>query len=123
MRSFRYALDPLCLSVCFLYSVNRWLIKPVYAGPGIHGYFSDFLLIPAALPFVLWVQRSIGLRDHDRTPTPSEIFGHLLVWSIVSELAAPGIFPWVTSDAFDVVAYSVGALAAAVWWNHASFAE
>jgi hypothetical protein len=120
VRSFRYALDPLCLSVCFLYAVNRWLIKPVYGGPWLHGYFNDFLLIPAALPFVLWVQRWIGLRDHDRTPTRSEIFGHLLVWSIVSELAAPRIFPWVTSDAFDVLAYSIGALAAAVWWNYSA---
>ncbi len=123
VRSFRYALDPLCLSVCFLYAFNRWLIKPIYAGSLLQGYFNDLLLIPAALPLVLWLQRRIGLRNHDRAPTRTEIFGHLLVWSIVSELAAPGIFPWATSDAFDVLAYSVGALAATVWWNYPSFAE
>ena len=117
MKVFRYAFDPLCLSACFLYAANRWLIEPVCAWPFLHDHFDDMLLIPAALPLILWFQRLLGLRNHDRPPTASEIFGHLLVWSIVSELLGPPIFPWAVGDLLDVVAYALGALVAGVWWN------
>ena len=33
VRPFRYALDPLCLSACLCYAINRWLIKPVCTWP------------------------------------------------------------------------------------------
>lgn len=122
MTSFRYALDPLCLSACFLYAVNRWLIEPVCAWPFLHEHFNDLLLIPAALPLILGLQRWIGLRRHDRPPTVLEIIGHLLVWSLISELLGPFVFAWSVGDLLDVLAYSAGALVAGAWWNRKSLA-
>jgi ubiquinone/menaquinone biosynthesis C-methylase UbiE len=117
VKEFRYALDPLCLSACFLYSANRWLIKPVCAWPFLQHHFDDLLLIPAALPLILGLQRRLKLRNHDRPPTVAEIFGHLLVWSVISELLGPSIFPWAVRDLLDVVAYALGAVVAGFWWN------
>ena len=120
MRLFRYAFDPLCLSACFLYAVNRWLIKPVCLWPFVHQHFNDLLLIPAALPIVLGLQRWVGLRKHDRPPSASEIFGHLIVWSVIAEFLGPLVFARSVGDPLDVLAYSAGALAAGVWWNRKS---
>jgi ubiquinone/menaquinone biosynthesis C-methylase UbiE len=117
VKSFRYALDPLCLSTCFLYAANRWLIEPICSWPFLHEHFDDLLLIPAALPLVLGIQRWTGLRNHDLPPTASEICGHLLIWSIVCEGLGPLIFPWAVGDVLDVAAYALGALAAGIWWN------
>jgi hypothetical protein len=118
MKSFRYVLDPLCLSACFLYAANRWLIEPICSWPFLHEHFDDLLLIPAALPLVLGIQRWTRLRNHDLPPTALEIFGHLLIWSTVCEGLGPLIFPWAVGDVLDVAAYALGALAAGIWWNH-----
>jgi ubiquinone/menaquinone biosynthesis C-methylase UbiE len=117
VKAFRYWFDPVCLSACLLYAVNRWLIEPVCKWPFLHEHFNDLLLIPAALPLVLGLQRWLGLRNHDLPPMPSEIFRHLVIWSLVSELLGPLIFPWAVGDILDVFAYALGGLAAGVWWN------
>ena len=122
MKAFRYGVDPLCFTACLLYAVNRWLIEPVCSWPFLHEHFNDFLLIPAALPLVLGLQRWLGLRNRDLAPTPSEIFGHLVVWSLVSELLGPMIFPWAVGDLLDVLAYALGGLVAGVWWNRGALA-
>ena len=56
-------------------------------------------------------------------PLPALKFSDICWFGRLCRASSPWHLPWVTSDAFDVVAYSVGALAAAVWWNYASFAE
>jgi hypothetical protein len=122
VKTFRYVLDPLCLLACSLYAINRWLIEPVCKWPFLHEHFDDLLLIPAALPVVLGLQRWIGLRNHDRPPSLPEIVGHFLIRSLVAEALGPFIFPWTVGDALDVTAYSLGALAGAVWWNRSTIA-
>ena len=117
VKAFRYALDPLCFSACLFYTVNRWVIEPICTWPILHEHFNDLLLIPAALPLVLRLQRWAGLRNHDLPPTVSEIFGHLLIWSLISEALGPFIFRWSVGDMLDVAAYTFGALIAGVWWN------
>jgi ubiquinone/menaquinone biosynthesis C-methylase UbiE len=117
VKSFRYALDPLCLSACVLYAINRWLVEPVCSWPFLHQHFGDVLLIPAALPPILGLQRWAGLRNHDRAPTTSEIFGHLLIWSLVAEALGPRLFSWTVGDVLDVLAYALGALIAGAWWH------
>jgi ubiquinone/menaquinone biosynthesis C-methylase UbiE len=119
VRGFRYALDPICLCACALYTLNRWLIGPVCSWPFLHQYFNDLLLIPAALPIILGVQRWWGLRSHDRPPTAAEILGHLVVWSFIAEFAGPFFFPWVVGDFVDIGVYAVGAALAGAWWNRA----
>ena len=120
---FRYAFDPLCAAACLLYAGNRWLVEPVCKSPFLHEHFDDLLLIPAALPVVLGLQRWLGLRTHDRPPTTPEIFGHLALWSFVSEVLGPLIFPFSVGDILDVGAYALGALLAGLWWNRRSLAD
>ena len=123
VRPFRYALDPLCLSACLCYAINRWLIKPVCAWPFLHDHFNDLFLIPAALPLLLWLHRQLGLRTHDRPPTTSEILGHLFVWSIVCKIWGPMLFPWAVYDLGDILAYAAGAFVSCLWWNREALAN
>lgn len=117
MKPFRYALDELCLLGCGLYSLNRWWIKPHIHRGFFHSHFNDLLLIPCALPVVLWLQRLLRLRAHDRAPEFGEIAFHLVVWSVLFEVVGPRVMH-VTGDPLDVLAYLAGGLAAWVLWNH-----
>lgn len=115
---FRYALDPLCLAACALYALNRWGLKPaLQASPFIQGHFNDTLLIPAALPLVLWLQRRLRLRKSDVIPSMGEITLHLAVWAFIAECAGPFLLHRGTTDWRDVVAYSAGAAVACVLWR------
>ncbi|MGE3310374.1 MAG: hypothetical protein AB7O66_10425 [Limisphaerales bacterium] len=114
---FRYATDPLCLAACALYALNRWVVLPRVEGAFLHGQFNDLLLIPAALPWVLWAQRRLGLRRHDAPPTWSETGLHLAVWSLICEIMGPLGWHRGVADPWDVAAYVAGGIVAGVWWN------
>ncbi len=107
----------MCLVACAAYVLNRWLLKPGFDAAFLHGTFNDLLLIPAALPWVLWVQHKLGWRPSKTFPTPGEIVGHLLVWSVIAEGIMPLLNPRFTADWWDVVAYAAGAAVAAVLWR------
>lgn len=96
--------------------MNRWVLKPWIGGAFLHGYANDLLLIPAALPWVLWMHRRLRLRRDDGMPSWLEIFGHLALWSVLFEMIGPR-FLRVTGDTWDVAAYAVGAVVAGCWWN------
>jgi ubiquinone/menaquinone biosynthesis C-methylase UbiE len=117
---FRYGFDPLCLSACALYAACRWLIRPHTDAVFWHSYSTDYLLVPAALPLWLWVQRRLGLRAHDGFPTWREIGLSLVVWSLAAEAVAPLLFPSARGDWADVLAYAAGALAGGLGWTLAA---
>ncbi len=117
MRSFPYLRDPLCLAACGLYALNVAWLRPHFGGAFLRGQFNDTLLIPAALPLVLWVQRRLGVRPDDRRPTWSEIGLHLVVWSVAAEAIVPHLLARATGDWRDVAAYAAGAAVAGTWWN------
>jgi hypothetical protein len=114
---FRYALDPLCLLACVAYLGGRLWLRPRFPNTFWDYHFTDLLLIPAALPLLLWLQRRLGLRAHDARPSWSEIGVHLAVWSVAAELIAPLLFHSATGDWRDVLAYSAGAVVAGSWWS------
>ncbi|MCC7374339.1 MAG: hypothetical protein IT581_06770 [Verrucomicrobiales bacterium] len=116
MKRYAYWADPACLAAWVLYAANRWWAIPHWGGWLLRGQFNDFLLIPAALPPVLALQRWLGLRTDDRPPLWREIGFHLLVWSILFEAVGPHLLR-VTGDPYDVVAYAAGGLIGGVWWN------
>ena len=115
-RPFRYAFDPLCLAACALYAANRWLVKPHVESPFLRGHFDDLLLIPCALPLVLWAQRRLGLRAHDEPPTPGEIAMHLAAWTVIAEWIGPRWLHRGVADAWDAASYALGAALAFVVW-------
>lgn len=116
MKRFAYWRDPLFLAACVLYALNRWLVKPHVHSPFLHGQFNDCLLIPCALPLILWLQRQLGLRAQDDFPSAGEIGFHLVVWSVLFEFIGPHLMR-VTGDVRDVVAYAIGSFIAWCWWH------
>jgi hypothetical protein len=119
VKAFGYARDPLCLLACAGYVVNRWVVPPAWKGVFLRGYFDDCLLIPAALPLVLWLQFRLGLRPGPARPTWAEIVMHLAVWSVAAEVIMLHFSPHAIADPWDVVAYAAGAVVAGLVWTRA----
>ncbi|MDB6114232.1 MAG: hypothetical protein JWQ83_712 [Lacunisphaera sp.] len=117
MSRFRYARDPVCITACAGYAVNRWLVPFALKGFFLRYYFADTLLIPAALPFMLWLHSRLGLRPADARPRWSEISLHVVVWSVAAELIAPHLFARAMGDPWDVAAYAGGALISGLIWQ------
>ena len=117
MNRFRYLRDPLFIGACAAYAVNRWLLKPHLPHALLHNWFNDLLLIPCALPPLLLIHRWLGLRKHDAAPTRLEIFAHVIAWSLLFEAIGPHLIRGTTGDPWDVAAYSLGAVAAMLWWH------
>ena len=117
MRRFRYALDPLCVAACTGYAANRWLLPHAIKGVFLKNYFADTLLIPAALPLILWVHQRLALRPAGAKPSWSEILLHWGIWSVATEVIAPHLFARATGDPWDVIAYGGGALLSGLIWH------
>ncbi len=122
MRAFRYCGDRVFLAAGCVYVANRLWLAPRWgwAVPFLTQYLGDFLLIPCALPLLLSCQRRLGLRSHDRPPTPGEIFSTLLLWSVLFEWLFPRVLGRGVSDPVDVVAYAAGAIIAGLAWNRSA---
>lgn len=114
---FKYYRDPLFLTGCMAYAVNRWLVKPHVHRRFFHDHFNDCWLIPCALPLVLWLHRRWGLREHDDSPRISEIITHLIFWSLLFKGVGPTIYAGATADPWDVLCYWGGGLLAWLWWH------
>ena len=102
-----------CLAAVVLYALNRW----AFDFPALRGWFNDLLLVPAAAPWFLWLERRTGLRQHDGFPTLGELAFLLVAWSIAAEFLAPKLFAHCTGDPFDIAAYAAGAIPSALWWG------
>lgn len=117
MKRHRYLLDPVCVLAIAAYLLGRFGLREWVPAGFWHDQFTDLWLIPAALPLLLGVQRTAGLRPHDAPPTWREIGLHLAVWSVAAEWLAPHFFAHCTGDWRDVAAYAAGAALAGGWWN------
>jgi ubiquinone/menaquinone biosynthesis C-methylase UbiE len=117
LRAFRFGWDPVCLAACAAYLLNRFALQDSIDAAFLRGTFDDVLLIPAALPWVLAIQRRLGWRTSAAYPSLGEIFGHLLVWSVVAEGIMPLVYKGCTADLRDVAAYAAGALVAGGLWR------
>jgi hypothetical protein len=114
---YRYLKDPVFLCSALLYAVNRWAVKPHTHQWFLNGYFNDLLLIPCALPCVLWLHRQMQIRGNDQPPSWREIGFHLAIWSVLFEIIGPHIMRHTTGDPLDIAAYVAGGLAAGLVWN------
>jgi len=127
MKRFGYLQDRL-FSVCLAaYAINRLLVLPHLAGffhshlhwvwPFLQSHFDDSLLMPVALPVVLWVQRLAGLRAQDHPPTWPEMFSHLVIWSVMCKVIGPFYCHIGIADPWDVLFFAAGGCAACFWWQ------
>jgi hypothetical protein len=119
MRTFRYGLDPVFLVCALLYAINRASVAPRWGAvvPFLTSHFGDVLLIPCALPVLLWLQRTAGQRTHDLPPTSGEIGGTLILWAVLFEVIFPRFVGRGVGDPLDVLAYACGALLASFAWT------
>lgn len=117
MRRFRYGADGLGVLACAAYALNRWLLPASWQGPFLRNHFNDLLLIPAALPRLLGVQRRLGTRAHDEPPRLGEIGLALALWSVIAEVVMPRITARAVADPWDVAAYAAGAVVSFCWWR------
>ena len=117
MARFLYLRDPLFLLCCAAYGINQHLLKPHLHWAFLHDHFNDCLVIPCALPPLLFVHRLLKIRRNDSLPSGPEIALHVIVWAIVIEWIGPKYVPSATGDPWDAVAYAVGGLAAWIWWH------
>lgn len=117
-RRFRYCVDPIFIVATAAYLANRLCLAPHFGGvvPFLTRHFGDTLLIPCALPLLLWLQRAGGLRTHDCPPTVREILGAFVVWAILFEWIFPCCLGRGVADRLDVLAYAAGALVAGLGW-------
>jgi hypothetical protein len=113
-----YLADPLCWSGIAVYLLNRLFLRMGYlhGNAFFRGHLCDLLLLPCALPPLLFVYRCLGLRVHDRPPTWLEIGLHLTGWSLFFEWIGPVYLHRGTADLWDVVAYTTGAGIAGLVW-------
>jgi hypothetical protein len=128
MNRFGFLQDRLFLISLAAYASNRLVIRPHLAGffqshlprlwPFLHSHFDDLLLIPVALPVVLWLQRLTGLRQHDQPPGWREMAAHLAVWSVMCKIIGPFWLHLGAADPWDVLFFAIGGLAACLWWHH-----
>jgi hypothetical protein len=117
VKRFAYLRDGLFLVCCSLYGLNRWMIKPHTHNVFLRFHFDDLLLMPCALPVLLWLQRGLRLRDSDVPPTWNELALYTVFWSILFEVIGPHLFRRSTGDPWDVVVYVLGGIGAGLWWN------
>lgn len=127
MNRFGYLHDRLFGFSLAAYALNRLVILPHFgiyvrshfpwAWAFLHGHFDDLLLIPAALPVVLWLQNNTGLRPHDRPPSWSEMLGHLAVWSVMAKVVGPFWLHIGVADPWDLLCFTGGGVAAMLWWH------
>jgi len=116
MRTFGYLRDPVFLSASLLYALNRWLFKPHFRALFLHNWFNDLLLIPCALPVLLWIYRRLKLRPSNAFPTLLEVCSILVFWSLLFEWIGPHLVNYTVGDWRDVIMYWTGGLLAWVCW-------
>jgi len=120
---FRYLGDRLFLACVGLYFLNRWVLKPSFAGKVefFSSYINDLICFPFWLPMVLYATRKMRLRDNDDPPNFYELCFFLLLWSCVFEYLAPmygRYLNYPVADPWDIVCYSIGCVVSGLYWNY-----
>lgn len=126
-RRFGYLTDRLGCLALGAYTVNRFWLVPrgaaalrihaPWLGELLHSHFDDFLMMPAALPVVLWLQHRLGLRPHDAPPTWTEMWAHLGIWTLMAKVVGPFWLHHGVPDPWDVPYFVAGGVLACLWWQ------
>lgn len=109
---FKYLGDPVFLGAASLYLLNRFVLKKGFGGECtlLRNHWDDFLLLPAALPPLLWSFHKLGLRAVPAPPSGAEIIKWTALWSLTFEWVFPYLFHKGTADWKDILCYVGGAI-------------
>ncbi len=109
--------DPMWMVAMACYASHRcW--QWYFPGAGwMDSYWNDFLMLPCALPLILWLYGLLGLRDDSIKPLGIEILGHGILWGLMAEMVGPLVFDHSVGDPWDLVAYAAGGLVLYLRWN------
>ncbi len=128
MKPYGYLEDRLFNLALLIYGANRLLVLPHFPAfikvihpwvwAYLHGHLDDTLLIPVALPVVLWIQKKTGLRNHDQPPGFMEIAGHLVIWTLICKIIGPLAWHSGVEDPWDVLCFGLGGLGSWIYWRH-----
>jgi hypothetical protein len=116
-KPFRYFRDPLFLAALGVFALNEVLLKSAFSSVFMRNHLNDLLLVPCALPPLLRLHAALGLRPLVNAPSAIEIAGHLLVWSILFEVAGPVLAAHSTGDFLDILFYWLGGCCSWSLWN------
>lgn len=122
-NDFKYLSDPLFLSSSITYVTNKTLSLCTNThGSGwvsafLASYLNDLLLVPVAIPIILFFSKTLKLRPQSLPPSMLELAIPVLIWSIAFEVIGPYVFGKGVSDPFDVLAYCFGGFASWLIWR------
>ncbi len=118
-RDFKYLQDRLFLGSGVVYLLNLLFISNwQWAGQSIaRNFLNDLLLVPVALPLILFSSHILKIRSGSSPPTLLEIFIPTTIWAIAFEFVGPNVFNKGTSDSLDIAAYFLGGCVAWGVWN------
>lgn len=113
--------DPVCLGSWALYALNRGFLEARWGDswPFLREHLNDSLLVPAALPLLLWARWKLRLRASDGPPTWKEIWFWTALWALLFEALGPRFLGHSVGDWRDVAAYFAGAMLAGTVWQRA----
>jgi hypothetical protein len=117
---FAYLKDPLFLACFFTYWVHRWSAAHGMSTPLLRAHLNDVICIPFWVPIMLWIERQLGLRQHDGPPNTIEVLIPLIVLAAAFEVVIPSHPEWhvpTVPDPKDVLAYCIGSLVAVAIWQ------
>ena len=119
MPRFKYIADPVCICAFLMYALNRFWWKRAFSPviPFFREHLDDCLLIPTALPLLLWIFKKTGLREGDHPPSLKEVLYWAAVWSVMFEGVFPFAFHSGVSDWMDVWSYFGGGILAWLLWH------
>jgi hypothetical protein len=121
LNDFKYLTDPLFLLSSVAYAINKTLLVFTkgsnWASAFLASYFNDLLLVPVAIPIILFFSKTLAFRPRSLSPSLPEVAIPVLIWSIAFEVVGPYVFRRGVSDPFDVIAYCFGGFASWLFWQ------
>ena len=94
------------------YMLNRCVLKALFpANVFLQGYLNDMLLMPCAVPVILFIRGALREREPDAGLCLAEVLAYWALFACAFEYIAPKLIPWAVADPIDAVAYLAGGMA------------
>ncbi len=117
MLNYCFWKDKLFLISSLIYFFNTYYLKHLIKVDFFQNYLNDILLIPCALPPLIYLYVKLKLRNQKSFPTTLEVFSFFIFSSFVFECLGPKYLNKGVADYFDILAYAIGGIISNYFWN------